>query len=394
MDLPQLLAELISIPSVNPMGRRMDGEVYFEHRVTSYLEDWLRALDLPTERQTIEPQRENLVTVVAGDPPPERGGRVLLFDAHQDTVPVTGMTIDPFTPTVSAGRMYGRGSCDVKGGMAAMLAVAARLAREKPSPRPTLVLACTVNEEFGFSGARLLRERLRNRVPSIIPRPPDGAAVAEPTGLDVVVAHKGVVRWRCSTVGRAAHSSQPELGVNAIYGMGAVVSALAEYAKDTVPLLGEHPLCGRPSLSVGTIEGGLSVNTVPDRCTIEIDRRLTPGEDPAAAYRATIERIRERVGAVAEVQHAAPFLQSDGLEETRNGDLARRLSAAAAEVAGRGARLGVPYGTNAATYGCDFPTVVFGPGSIAQAHTADEWLDLDELRAAAEILYRFAVDFA
>jgi len=193
---------------------------------------------------------------------------MLLFEVHQDTVPVDGMTIEPWAPVVRDGRLYGRGSCDVKGGMAAMFAAMARLADERPPNRPTVVLACTVNEEHGFSGASGLCRLWMGEPTPLFPRPPEAAVVAEPTRLDVVVAHKGVVRWRCHAHGRAAHSSQPEAGDNAIYRIAAVVTALERYHRQVLADFGSHPLCGQPTLSVGTIAGGISVNTVPDRATI------------------------------------------------------------------------------------------------------------------------------
>ena len=206
------------------------------------------------------------------------------------------MTIDPWRPTVRDGRIYGRGSCDIKGGMTAMLGALARLVAEAPRRRPTLIMACTVNEEHGYSGATALtRLWTAGDTDSIFPRAPDAAVIAEPTNLDVVVAHKGAVRWRCHTHGRAAHSSQPQLGDNAIYKMARVVAALESYARDVPASLPAHPLCGRSSLSVGVISGGLSVNTVPDRATIEIDRRIIPGEDGEGAYRQVVEYVTRRV---------------------------------------------------------------------------------------------------
>ncbi|MBI3838313.1 MAG: M20 family metallopeptidase [Planctomycetia bacterium] len=389
MDLVKTLSDLVALASVNPMGRAVSGPEYLEYRVTDYLEQLFKKLALPYQRQTVEPKRDNIVARVDGEVPPSEGGPLVLFEAHQDTVPVVGMTIEPWTPTVRDGRLYGRGACDIKGGLTAMLGAVARLAQERPPGMPTIVMACSVNEEHGYSGATALT-RLWSQPGSIIARQPDAAIVAEPTELQVVVAHKGVVRWRCHAHGRAAHSSQPHLGVNAIFKMSRLLNSLERYQSEAVSRLGQHALCGQPTLSVGTISGGLSVNTVPDGCTIEIDRRLIPGEKPAEAYRHVLDFIESEIGADPAIEHEPPFLIGVGLSDEANGPLAERMVAAAREARIPCDKVGVPYGTNAAAIGAaGVPSIVFGPGSIDQAHTADEWLALDQLARASEALYRF-----
>jgi len=391
LDLVDTLSQLVAIPSVNPMGRPVAGPEFYEYRVTDWLQGFFERLGLPWQRQVVEPKRENIVARFDGSPSPAAGGKIILFEAHQDTVPVDGMTIDPWKPTVRDGRLYGRGSCDIKGGMTAMLGALARLVAERPAERPTLIMACTVNEEHGYSGATALaRMWTAQGAESIIPRTPDAAVIAEPTNLDVVVAHKGAVRWRCHTHGRAAHSSQPQLGDNAIYKMARVVAALENYARDVPASLSAHPLCGRPSLSVGVVSGGLSVNTVPARCTIEIDRRIIPGEDGETAYRQVVEFVNKRTELGSALEHERPFLEGRSLGDGPNKQLATQLVDASRRVRSQAAEIGVPFGTDAATIAAaGVPSVVFGPGSIAQAHTADEWLDLDELSAASEALYQF-----
>jgi len=405
LDVIQVLSDLVRIPSVNPMGRSVSGDIYFEHRVTGHLEALFRSLGLPVERHTVAPLRDNIVTRVEGDVPPERGGKIIMLEAHQDTVPVEGMTIEPFTPKIEGGRLYGRGSCDIKGGMSAMITAVARLATEKPAGRPTVVLACTINEEHGFTGAKHWAATYSGNIPDsghgpenvpvagrseLLPRVPDATIVAEPTMLNVVVAHKGAARWRCSTRGLATHSSQPHLGDNAIYHMGRVLQIFEQYGRDVVPKLATHPLCGHPTLSVGLIWGGISVNTVPDICTIEVDRRVLPVENAAVALDHCLDYLQSKLGPNAPVVHEKPFMLTRGLLDTNNGELAARLGIVIRKHGGPGTAVGVPYGTDAphfAATGC--PTVVFGPGSIDQAHTADEWVDIEQLRIAAEIIYDF-----
>src|SRR5712691_7177720 len=189
IETTRLLRDLVAIPSVNPMGRPLQGPEYFEHRVTAYLEDFFRGLGVPYERQTVAPQRDNIVARF--EAPGAR--RTLLLEAHQDTVPTDNMTIDPFGATINDGRLYGRGACDIKGGLASMLATFARVVREKPRGAANVVMACTVDEEHTFTGVRQLVQRGLKA---------DMAVVAEPTELNIVHAHKGIARWHVSTGGR------------------------------------------------------------------------------------------------------------------------------------------------------------------------------------------------
>ncbi len=388
LDVVETLRELVQIPSVNPMGRPVSGPIYLEERLTDYLQGLFQRLNVPWERTTVEPQRANILARIDGRTSPEAGGKLLIFEAHQDTVPVDGMTIDPFAAEVRDGRLYGRGACDIKGGMAAMLTAFARLAERRGELNATVVMACTVNEELGYTGAKLLARQWSEGGSQLVPRAPDAIVVAEPTLLNVVVAHKGLVRWRCRTRGRAAHSSQPQLGENAIFKMAQVLMALEEYQKEVAPTRGEHPLLGRPSLSVGTIAGGVSVNTVPDACVIEIDRRMLPSENPDEVYRHVVEFVAQRTDVAF---HDPPALVAPGLSNDNNEPLADRLVEVARRLGNASEKIGVHYGTDAAAYGpAGVPTVVFGPGDIAQAHTDDEWIELDQLHRAVDILYEFA----
>lgn len=375
-----LLADLIAIPSVNPMGRAPSGSGFLESGMTDYLERWFRALGVRHERQQVVPGRDNLLAWY--DAP---GGRhTLLFDAHQDTVPVEGMTIAPFTPVVEGGRIYGRGSCDIKGGMAAMLTAFARLVRERPAGSASVVMACTVDEEFTHTGSSRL---------AVTAHGADLAIVAEPTSLQVVNCHKGAVRWKIRTRGVACHSSTPHRGVNAIYHMARVVSTLAAHA-DELAADAPHAVLGPPSLSVGRIEGGQSVNVVPDLCEIEIDRRVIPGETAADGINRVEMCLREQLGGLEGIEFLPPWVRMPALSAGVTGS-SRWLEAVRGAVAGVTGRLpdvtGVPYGTDAGPLGeTGLPCLVFGPGDIAQAHTRDEWLALDQLGLAAECYFQIA----
>lgn len=394
LDVVETLSDLIRLPSVNPMGRDVQGDEYFEYRVTAYLEALFDRLELRHRRQTIGPKQDNIVAILPGVSPQGKHTKTLLFEAHQDTVPVDGMTIPPWDAEIRDGRVFGRGACDIKGGMACMLTAISRLAEQNPDSRPTIVMACSVNEEYGTRGASQIPRMWLDEDERFLAHEPDAAIVTEPTELNVVVAHKGTVRWRCRTSGVAAHSSRPDQGDNAIYRMAAVVKALEKYANDILPGAAHHPRLGQPTLSVGLISGGSSVNIVPDHCTIEIDRRVLPNEDPATAYEQVRTYLRDQLGERFPIEHESPYQQAHGLTDNNNASLAELLSVTIRDLGGPGRCEGVPYGTDAPAFAtANIPTVVFGPGSIDQAHTRDEWIRIDQLHAAVDILCEFALRF-
>jgi acetylornithine deacetylase/succinyl-diaminopimelate desuccinylase-like protein len=265
--------------------------------------------------------------------------------------------------------------------MAAMLAAFARLVREKPVGAMNVILACTVDEEHTSLGVqRLVREGLRA----------DMAVVAEPTQLQIINAHKGVVRWHLETRGRAWHSSAPEKGVNAIYRMAHVLSAVEQFA-ERLRTSRADSLLGPPTLSVGRIEGGTSANTIPDRCRVEIDRRLIPGEDPLGAPEQLAMWLKKALPAELDFTCTEPWLQAPALSSADSTELVTLLGRAIDRVLGSHEVRAVPYCTDAATVALSgIPAVVFGPGDIATAHTCDESVRLDQVEQASEILYRLA----
>lgn len=371
LSLSQLLSDLVRLPSVNPMGRTdLPPEILFESRVIDRWEAELRTLGVQVRRQPVAPGRDNLIATFEGG-----GSSTILLEAHTDTVPVDGMTIDPFGGVIEGGRLYGRGACDVKGGGVAMYGAYRRLVLEKPANAPRVILAFTVDEEHTFLGAQaLVKSGLRA----------DFAIVAEPTSLNIVRSHKGVVRWQIETTGRACHSSKPQDGINAVYRMGGILTAIERYAAELQARTPDANL-GARTLVVGTIRGGVSPNTVPDRCIIDIDRRLLPGESATEAIDDLNRYLQGFEFAALPPKLACPPLLPNGGD-----DCVARLGAAIDRVRGRHEVWNVPYGTDASTIQeAGIPAVVFGPGDIAQAHTKDEWIDLAELEAAAEVLFGF-----
>lgn len=380
----ELLKQLVAIPSVNPMGRPLTGPEYLEGRVSDWLENFFQKLGVPYERIEVAEGRANLIACCESDQPT----RTVLLDAHQDTVPIDGMTIAPFDPVEREGRIYGRGSCDVKGGMAAMLAAFARLVREKPAGRARVVMSCTCDEEATSLGINdLVRLWGGSNKGRLLATAPDVAIVAEPTELDIVLAHRGATRWKIVTAGRACHSSEPQNGINAIYRMAPIISALEQYAAQLPTARPPHPLCGPATLSVGRIEGGISVNTVPDTCSIEIDRRVIPGEDGQEAIEGVRRYLEERG---FEFEFLPPWILSPPLPDDHNHALGAELLEHVRAVAGERRFIGVPYGTHASRVAASgVPSVVFGPGSILQAHTKNEWIEVQQLDQASDIYYRF-----
>jgi acetylornithine deacetylase/succinyl-diaminopimelate desuccinylase-like protein len=352
ISISELLTELVRRPSVNPMGRTDIPETLtHEHRVTDFLEAFLRMLGVEYRRENVAPGRDNLVAFHKTGSP-----FTVLWEAHQDTVPVDGMTIEPFAATIRNGRLYGRGSCDVKAGIACMLTAFARLVKDKPKG----------------AGIRA-----------------DFAIVAEPTLLNIVTSHKGVTRWTLETSGRACHSSRPDQGVSAVYRMAKVLNAIEEYAA-ILPTTRSDPKLGPPTISVGVIAGGVSPNTVPDHCAIQIDRRLLPGEDGEAARRDLAQFLDAKGFSFPTVLTMNYVCSPLSAVADENPNL-KRLGDAIDSIAGKHERIGVPFGTDASTIAnAGIPAVVFGPGDIAQAHTKEEWVELRQVEQAAEILFSFA----
>lgn len=405
MNVKDLLQNLLAIPSVNPVFGAEVPSWVGEGRLTDFLEKWVVEQGWRWLRQEVHPGRENLVVLIpAASRSPDLP--VTLWEVHQDTVGVAGMTVDPCGCTELEGRIYGRGACDVKGGMAAMLTALAT-AEERSG---TILLALTVNEECGFTGAKALaRLWARASDTDLFPRVdqekvrgtlsleelrelrPERAIVAEPTEFVVVVTHKGIVRWRCHTRGRAAHSSQPQQGKNAIYAMTDVIAAIRDFDREVLMQRGADCLCGRPTVSVNTIHGGTGANVVPDHVVIDVDRRLMPGEVPGDAQHELIKYISNRINADIVVEHEAPWNQSRGMQAGENQQWAKQVAHLASFDGRESDIVGVPYGTDAWVFAAiGIPTVVIGPGSIAQAHTEDEWISVAELERGVEVYRRLA----
>jgi acetylornithine deacetylase len=369
---PVALARLlVSIPSVNPtLAVGGAGEAEMASACASLLEAW----GLETSTHEVAPGRVNVVARLEG------AGPTLLLNGHLDTVGVEGMTVPPFEGALVGGRVLGRGSCDMKGGVAALMAVARRLARS--GDRPNLVVALTADEEHASVGMDAL---VRSGVAA------DLAVVCEPTSLRVMPAHKGFVWIEAAFTGRAAHGSRPDQGVDAIRHAALYLAALDGYARD-LSSREPHPLLGHASLHAGTIEGGTAESVYPERCVLLVERRTMPGER-------TGDVMNDFQGVLSNLAHAEPSvdgrlemtLDRPGTEVPLDSALVRGLLAAG-EVHGLEPTVeGMTAWVDAAFLNeAGIPAVCFGPGSIAQAHSADEWIEADEIRICADILETFA----
>lgn len=373
-EVAHLLAELVRIPSINPSGEEPSTPDQGEERLARFILEYFRQHGVSCELQDWRLGRPNVIARVPGSAP----GPALVLETHMDTVAVDDMTIPPFAAQTSEGRLAGRGACDAKASLAAMMTALVQVQRGAPPPQEC-VLVAVADEEYGHGGvARYLQDR-----PQIA-----GALVGEPTGLKVVVAHKGALRPRLITRGVSAHSSNPGNGVNAIYKMARLILGLERYAAE-LEAREPHPLVGPPTLSVGTVRGGTAVNVVPDYCEALVDRRLIPGETLDAVWqelREVLEASSAKSGDFEMIGTIRDAPVYTGPEQM----VVQRARAAARAVTGDDEVVGVPYGSDASNFQeAGVPVVLCGPGDIRQAHTADEWVSLDQVEQAAEFYEAF-----
>ena len=365
----KLLAELIALPSVNPAFLPPRHPAGGEKRMADFLAATAAQTGLDVEFQKILPGRANLIIRLQ---PRERVRQTILLAPHLDTVGADGTG---FIPQRRNGRLHGRGACDTKGSVAAMFSALVELARSRARPATTeLAFVGLIDEENAQGGSRALAASGFRA---------DLAIVGEPTQLKVVTAHKGDLWLEIETRGQAAHGATPELGKNAVLAMARVVETLeTDYAAQLKRR--KHPLLGTGSVNVGTIAGGSQPNIVPDRCIISIDRRTLPGETEAGVHREISGWLRtKKLPATIASVKLAPCLP---LETDPKLPLVRQFLRSAQQAR----PLGVDYFCDAAVLSAaGIPSVVFGPGHIAQAHTADEWILLSELEQAKDLLLRF-----
>lgn len=365
----KLLRELIALPSVNPAFLPEGHPRAGESRPAEYLGALAARAGLDVELKDVLPGRPNITAVLS--PSGKTRQRVLLAP-HLDTI---NGTDDQFIPVSRNGKIFGRGSCDTKGSVASMFSALVEIASRPTRPQETeIVFLGLIDEENAQAGSRYVAS---SHVPAAL------AIVGEPTRCRVVTAHKGSMWIEIVTRGRSAHGSQPEAGRNAVHLMSRIVDLIeTTYATR----LGErpHPVLGPATASVGVICGGTQPNVVPEQCSILIDRRTLPGETEPGVIRGLQALLREhKLKATVRSLKQAPCPPM----ETR-ADLP--LVAGLLNAARQSQAVGARYFCDAAVLaGGGIPSVVFGPGDIAQAHTADEWVATSSIERATRTLVRF-----
>ncbi len=371
--------ELVRIESVNPSieaGGSGEGEV--SAFVATLLADW----GIDVERYECAPGRYNVHATLGPDDGPS-----LLLNGHLDTVGVADMTVDPFGAAVDGGatvaggeRLTGRGACDMKAGLAVILAVAHRLRDASPGGR--LHLLFTADEEHASLGMQAAVEGdLRA----------DFGVVTEPTSLAVMPAHKGFAWVRATARGRAAHGSRPEVGIDAIRSAARLLAGL-DVLEERIRNGPRHPLLGHGSLHAGTIEGGAAPSVYPERCEVRLERRTLPAENPAdfeAELADVLDGVRRDHPEVS-IELETELLRDGSDVPPDHPQVIALLDALEAE--GRERRVeGMTAWVDAAFLNsAGIPSICFGPGSIEQAHSADEWVSLREIELGADVLTRFA----
>lgn len=373
-----LLQRMVAIDTVNAVA---SGRTAPEAPLADMLERAARGWGFDTRRIPNPGGADNLLITHRA---PQPDAPWLMFESHMDTVGVEGMTIEPFAAAIRDGRLYGRGSCDTKGTGAAMLWALRRYADAPPHQQPNHIALCyAADEEHGMTGVRSLV-----RAWPSLGFSPLGVIVGEPTGLVPIVAHNGCIRFRVRTRGRASHSSKPADGRNAVSMMAHVIRALEDgYIAPLMARDQADPLTGRAVASITIIRGGHQINVIPDRCAIDIDRRLIPGEDADAVIPA-VKTVLDDLTArrpdihcdIDELIGACPSLTPAAAQP-----LLPRIEHALASCGLTCAPRGAPYCTDAGDLAAaGIPTLVIGPGEGALAHTADESVALADIHQGVE----------
>jgi acetylornithine deacetylase/succinyl-diaminopimelate desuccinylase-like protein len=363
-NVVQLCQALVQIPSENPSGAPQSKA---EAAMAEFVADFLTDRGATVQFDSIAPARPN---VYGWFPAPADSQYRILFAPHLDTVPARGMTIDPFAAEIRDGRLYGRGATDTKGPMAAMLWALATT--DLSQLNVTLGFAGLADEEADQIGAKVCAKKVKA----------DLVIVAEPTDLAIVYTHKGTAWTELEARGKSAHASMPEVGANAI---DLLTRAYGDLKRAFPQLCAapENPILGPPTISIGTIRAGTKINVVPDLCVAEVDIRTVPGQEKMVP--AIQSFLRDRHPGVS----ARPLKVSNPMLTDKNHPLIAKLVSLEAPL------VGASWFCDAANFADQgIAAVALGPGSMKQAHTSDEFIEIAELERGVQFFRNFLLSFA
>jgi len=371
-DTIALLKELVKIDSVNPS---LVPGAAGEAEIAEYVADYLRSAGLDTRMDEIEPGRVNVVGVLKGS----GGGSTLMLNGHTDTVGIDYMEIDPLVPVVKEGRMYGRGTDDMKGGLAAILSATKAVVDSGEELRGDLVVAAVCDEEYASIGTERVVEQVKV----------DAAIVGEPTEFQILVAHKGFAWVNIETHGVAAHGSAWQLGVDAIAKMGKVQVGL-EKLQDDILMKKSHRLVGPPSVHSSIIGGGRELSTYPDNCKLQLERRLIPGETMEDVD-GELKNLLESIGDIDpkfDGDYEITFFRGP-MEVSPDEEICSILSECSEDVRGEKPHFvgGSGWMDTQIISERGTPAVAFGPVGSG-AHAAVEYVEVDSVIDAARIYER------
>lgn len=376
-ELQKLLQQMIRIESINPS---LDPEGSGESILADFLGDFMEKAGFEVHYQEFLPGRKNVIGILKG----KGGGKSLLLNGHLDTVGTIGMKIDPFDPKFEDGKVYGRGSMDMKSGVAAMIMAVKSIRDAGIELSGDVLLACVGDEEYSSKGTEEIIKKFKA----------DAAIVTEPTDMAVTIAHKGFVWTKILVHGKAAHGSRPEVGIDAILKAGTVLQELSIWEHEELPKR-KHPLLGRPSLHASIIKGGTEISVYPHLCEIEVEWRTLPGENAAFVNQQlseVLDRARKKDSALC-VEHEVLF-ERVPLEIAPQSLIVHILDQV---VAARGntdmAHAGIAFWTDAALLAdAGIPSVIFGPKGKG-LHGAVEYVEFDSVQETAQILAQTIQDF-
>ena len=377
-ELSSLLGELIEIESVNIDYK---GSNNGEAKISDYLYKYFKTIGVNCLKDEVLSNRHNIICYIEG-----KDKRGLCLESHMDTVSINNMTIEPLNPIIKEGKMFGRGSTDDKASLAAMMYAIKILKKNNLKPSTDIYFVAVVDEEYKHRGVDHFLKKSINL---------QSAVIGEPTQLDVVTACKGVIRWKITTNGKSAHNSEPKKGQNAIYDMMDVIYSIKN---DLIPNYKnkKHKLLDSPTFSVGCINGGIAANIIPDKCSIEVDRRILPGETWDSVKNEILELLNrlKNINKYLNVCISEPYTVSTAMDTDINEKIVKTSMESCNKIIGKSKIKGVSFSCDASSFTrAGIPSIVLGPGNILQAHTEDEFVNLEEVCYASEIYSQICIDF-